>query len=80
MAFPTGIANGHIRTHPDGRRWQYDATKNVWNIKTEVYDDSNYIGARGEIGPAGADSTVPGPVGPAAATYSMNGTILTITT
>ena len=110
MGFPTGVANGYIRTHADGRRWQFSSTKGVWKIKTNVVDDADYIGA---TGPQGAASTVAGPQGntgpqgppgpqgntgntgntgskgntgntgsqgPAAATYSMSGTTLNITT
>jgi len=53
MGFPTGVANGYIRTHADGRRWQFSSTKGVWKIKTNVVDDADYTGATGPQGPQG---------------------------
>ena len=54
MAFPTtGLTDGYIRTHSDGRRWQWNSTKGVWKIKQTVIDDNSYKGETGATGPQG---------------------------
>jgi hypothetical protein len=53
MGFPkTGLFDGFIRSHSDGRRWRYNSTKGVWKIKQEIDldDDDKYNGADGSDG------------------------------
>ena len=57
MAFPVSPSDGDIRTHADGRRWQYDGTLGVWDIKTETIDDADYTGPAGAAGPQGPIGT-----------------------
>ena len=80
--FPINPTNGEIRTHADGRKWEFASTKGVWKIKQTVVDEADYIGAAGVDGTQGIQGIqgIQGPVGPAAATYSVSGTTLNITT
>ena len=55
MGFPTsGLSEGYIRTHEDGRRWTWRAAKGVWRIKKTLVDDSNFTGATGATGATGS--------------------------
>jgi len=64
--FPrTGIVDGHIITHPNGKRYQWNSSKGVWKLKSTMIDDSNFIGPQGIQGP-------PGPAGAAGATGSTD--------
>ena len=54
MAFPkTGLYEGYIRSHSDGRRWRYRAAKGVWKIEQEI-DSADYRGDDGDDGDDGA--------------------------
>jgi hypothetical protein len=77
--FPrTGIVDGHIITHPNGKRYQWNSSKGVWKLKSTMIDDSNFIGPQGIPGPTGATGNT-GATGPAG-TVSNNVTgDLTIT-
>ncbi|MCS5590602.1 MAG: collagen-like protein [Candidatus Thioglobus sp.] len=54
MGFPTNPTNNQIRTHADGRRWQFKSAKGAWRIKKTVVDDSNFTGPTGATGSTGA--------------------------
>jgi hypothetical protein len=59
--FPrSGIVDGHIITHPNGKRYQWNSSKGVWKLKSTMIDDSNFIGPQGATGATGAT----GPQGP----------------
>jgi hypothetical protein len=60
MGFPkTGLFDGFTRSHSDGRRWRYYATKGVWKIKQEINEnDSKYTGLTGDTGDTGATGDV----------------------
>jgi hypothetical protein len=61
--FPrTGIVDGHIITHPNGKRYQWNSSKGVWKLKSTMIDDSNFIGPQG----------IQGPPGPAIASLTSN--------
>jgi hypothetical protein len=63
--FPrTGILDGHIITHPNGKRYQWNSSKGVWKLKSTMIDDSNFIGPQGIPGPTGATGNT-GATGPA---------------
>jgi hypothetical protein len=72
--FPrTGILDGHIITHPNGKRYQWNSSKGVWKLKSTMIDDSNFIGAtgaKGNTGTTGAkgNTGATGPAGPTGAT------------
>ena len=70
MGFPTSRSDGQIRTHSDGRRWQFVSSKGVWKIKTTAIDDANFAGATGPAGATGAT----GPTGSTGATGSAGAT------
>lgn len=49
MSFPTsGLSEGYIRTHTDGRRWVWKATKGVWQSKASI--PTTVIGPTGPAG------------------------------
>jgi hypothetical protein len=61
--FPrTGIVDGHIITHPNGKRYQWNSSKGVWKLKSTMIDDSNFIGPQGIPGPTG-NTGATGPAG-----------------
>jgi hypothetical protein len=61
--FPrSGIVDGHIITHPNGKRYQWNSSKGVWKLKSTMIDDSNFIGPQGIPGPTGATGAT-GPQG-----------------
>jgi len=63
--FPrSGIVDGHIITHPNGKRYQWNSSKGVWKLKSTMIDDSNFIGPQGIQGPPGATGNT-GATGPA---------------
>jgi hypothetical protein len=65
--FPrSGIVDGHIITHPNGKRYQWNSSKGVWKLKSTMIDDSNFIGPQGVPGPTGATGNT-GATGPAGA-------------
>jgi hypothetical protein len=75
--FPrTGIVDGHIITHPNGKRYQWNSSKGVWKLKSTMIDDSNFIGPQGIPGPTGATGPqgVGGPQGPTGATGPIGAT------
>jgi hypothetical protein len=69
--FPrSGIVDGHIITHPNGKRYQWNSSKGVWKLKSTMIDDSNFIGPQGIPGPTGPQ----GPTGPEAENKLSNST------
>jgi hypothetical protein len=72
--FPrTGILDGHIITHPNGKRYQWNSSKGVWKLKSTMIDDSNFIGPQGITGATGSTGSQ-GPTGPTGSTGSTGST------
>ena len=62
MGFPTsGLSEGYVRKHSDGRRWKWRASKGVWQIKHTAKSEAELVGDTGSTGPQG----IQGPPGPA---------------
>lgn len=70
MAFPTNPTDGQVRQHADGRRWAFSSTKGVWKIKNDIGPDN--LTYKGAAGTNGTNGTSP--------TFTLSGTVLTITT
>ncbi|MCS5594812.1 MAG: hypothetical protein NZ730_09760 [Porticoccaceae bacterium] len=65
MGFPTsGLFEGFVRAHSDGRRWKWRASKGVWQIKHTAKSEAELVGDTGSTGPQG----IQGPPGPAGET------------
>jgi len=73
--FPrSGIVDGHIITHPNGKRYQWNSSKGVWKLKSTMIDDSNFIGPQGIPGATGATGNT-GATGPAGADGAGSGVV-----
>ena len=65
----TNLFHGKIRTHTNGRKWEYNASKGAWKIKPNSTNVSSLVGATGATGPTGATGTQ----GPTGATGASGG-------
>ena len=61
------LFNGKLRTHTDGRKWEYNSTKGTWKIKQT---NNSVASMRGDVGPQGSQGPIgnTGPQGPGGAT------------
>ena len=70
----TGLTDGQIFTHADGRRWVYSSSKGAWKIKQEISEnEARYIGATGATGATGSQGPI-GNTGPQGATGDTGST------
>ena len=66
----SGLFDGKLRTHSDGRKWQYGSTKGTWRIKKTNNTVASMTGATGSTGSQG----IQGATGPTGSTGSQGPT------
>ena len=66
----SGLFNGKLRSHSDGRKWEYNSSKGTWKIKKTNNSVASMTGATGSTGAQG----IQGATGPTGSTGSQGST------